>query len=526
MKLTRLAGWANGRKSLLVSAGAVVALGGGTAGQAFVRNIPIFATTTTTATRTTEPPPPADPWNRPDFIRYSCSDSFYLDGALATGSNNGKSWTNAWRSVGAVDWKSIGSDDCLLISGGSTSTTYSSALKVGTDGTNGHPVKILSGQDAGHNGVVIFNGVGIDAGGADYVTIDGEGADAASQHIRIANSGGGSVSQAVNPTWRYIELDGGSLSGTYGSGGLFDHLYLHNISDDAAITFAARNCLAGPTCNDPSITGYDKTILENSHVMVNNSPSNSGAGSDGVQGCPGCTYHANLFEGCPGCGPVNGRQHQDLIQSQAFWTKVYDNVFKDGADSSFDFDCGNNNVHPSHFLIYDNVFIKARGGSSIRFYNSCQSFDNIHIDSNTFIDHTASVSGYGNVNLNGFNAANPTVSNSEIQHNVFYNDDVSAAILIDPSSGFTAADWHVDYNNRSGGSGAFRIDGARYAQAHPLACTPSFVRYVEDTTPYSGTYATLTSGGYDLALAGRLHYSPKAPSGSASIGKALHCSRG
>ena len=433
----------------------------------------------TSACSAPPPPPPS-----PSFVTYSCAHSWYVDGALASGSNNGTSWANAWRTFANISWGSVAGGDCLYISGGSTSQTYSAALTVGTSGTNGHPVQILSGQDAGHNGIVIING-SITLNNMNYVTIDGEGSDASTQHIRVVNSGINAQS-TTNPVLRYIEGDGSNIGATYGSGGNFDHLYLHNISQDSAFVCAARS---GPS-------QYDNVIFQNSHVMVNNSPGGSGGGSDGLQGCVGLTVRNNLIEGNPS-GSVNATQHQDLVQMQQYYITISGNIFKDGADSALDYDCYNGS-DPNHFRIFNNQFIKNRGNGSIRVYSSgtpCTSFDNWHIDNNTFQDYTGT--GLADLTFYNFNA-NPTVTNSEIKNNVFYHD-TGGDVDIVASSGFTAANWNVDYNNLSGGSAGMDVDGASYTQPHPSTCTPAFTGYRPDTTALSQNYAQW--GGTDPSLA-------------------------
>ena len=104
--------------------------------------------------------------------------------------------------------------------------------------------------------------------------------------------------------------------------------------------------------------------------------------------------------------------------------------------------------------------------------------------------------GAGVVSFYAFNA-NPTVSNSEIENNIFYNDTDIDPIYIDSSSGFTPGDWHIDYNDRSGGSSTFHVDGSTYTQTHSVTCQPVFARYVKDTTPYSSSYQSL---GSDLSI--------------------------
>ena len=102
---------------------------------------------------------------------------WYVDGALGTGSNNGTSWANAWQTFAAITWASLGPDDTLYISGGTTSQTYNTALTVGAHtATNGHPLVITAGIDPGHNGVVIIDlalglGPGVDINGHTNTTV-------------------------------------------------------------------------------------------------------------------------------------------------------------------------------------------------------------------------------------------------------------------------------------------------------------------------------------------------------------------
>ncbi len=100
---------------------------------------------------------------------------WYVDNALATGSNNGTSWANAWRTIGAVVWGGAGvvAGDTLYLSGGTTSQTYTGSgsttiLTVGASGSSGLPITIRGGVDAGHTGTVIIDG---QSGGRDCIDI-------------------------------------------------------------------------------------------------------------------------------------------------------------------------------------------------------------------------------------------------------------------------------------------------------------------------------------------------------------------
>src|SRR5262249_22064593 len=105
------------------------------------------------------------------------------------------------------------------------------------------------------------------------------------------------------------------------------------------------------------------------------------------------------------------------------------------------------------------------------------SFDNIHIDNNTFLDHTCCVGPQ--VAISNYQVQ-PTVTSSEIQNNLFFHNTINQSILIATSSGFSASDWSIDYNVLSG-STSLDVDGTSpYAQAHGRSCTPVFVNYLVD----------------------------------------------
>lgn len=102
--------------------------------------------------------------------------TWYVDNA-ATGSGNGTSWTNAWKSFSAIAWTSIKPGDTLYISGGSTSKTYKEKLSIGVNGTDSSPIYIKPGQTSPHNGVVTITNTGSNAGiyiaNRSHIVVDG-----------------------------------------------------------------------------------------------------------------------------------------------------------------------------------------------------------------------------------------------------------------------------------------------------------------------------------------------------------------
>lgn len=99
--------------------------------------------------------------------------SWYFDNA-ASGANNGTSWTDAWQNTNSLNWDSVLPGDTLYISGGSTTKIYTESIICRKSGTNGGWITLKIGQDAGHNGVAVFDGVLLSPGPyVEYVAIDG-----------------------------------------------------------------------------------------------------------------------------------------------------------------------------------------------------------------------------------------------------------------------------------------------------------------------------------------------------------------
>jgi hypothetical protein len=94
--------------------------------------------------------------------------TWYVDNT-ATGSNDGTSWANAWKSIAAIAGVSAG--DTVYFSGGPTASSQTYMVPTGgwtpAGGTAGHPITYQTAQDSSHNGNVILT-----AGGNEFLIVN------------------------------------------------------------------------------------------------------------------------------------------------------------------------------------------------------------------------------------------------------------------------------------------------------------------------------------------------------------------
>src|SRR5215472_14707837 len=165
---------------------------------------------------------------------------WYVDSA-ATGTHNGTSWANAWTSLSQISGVSAG--DTVYISGGPTvgSETYSVSSWKPAGGSAGLPITYRVGQDAAHNGTVIFSGTGTWFGGANNAVISGDAGDGAMHFVCIGYSMGAAVNGDSNLRITYVNLGNNLSSGVEGQGVNnleLDHFYAY-ISDTNADHFVS-----------------------------------------------------------------------------------------------------------------------------------------------------------------------------------------------------------------------------------------------------------------------------------------------
>ncbi len=357
----------------------------------------------------------------------------------ATGSNNGTSWSNAWRSFSAVVWGSAGvrAGDTLFLSGGTTGRVYTTTLTVGASGTAASRIFIRPGQDAGHNGPVIWdfdalgdsgNGSAISMNGRDYITIDG-GMNGA-RHFVIRN-----LRNVLN------EFAGIAIAADNSRGLVVSNVQILNVNNALKAWFATEyeigdNVFQGRGDAVVSLvaSGGSSAVNRFHHnrveILFNTAtpPGGSGglyAGPDGLQCGGNISIYNNIFK-VTRTTVYTSAQHPDSIQTVGDDVRIYNNEFINVGDSAIDRGLYADQT-PSEIWIYNNVFRIVDACDTypeyIRLYagsggGSLVSLNNFKVLNNLFVDN---VNNYYPIRLNSFNNAAATGSGNEIRNNIFCN---------------------------------------------------------------------------------------------------------
>ena len=205
----------------------------------------------------------------------------------ANGSNNGTSWTNAWTSLGAINWASIGIGDDIYISGGTDSTVYYETLYPNIKGNTVNWSIITTGafspSPSGHSGKVIIDGSNQARDGI-YMRNGGSGKPS---YLRIKGITFRNVARGVDANFDEAHV-----------GLAFDSLRFENHADRAIIFESVLSF------------GVDSIFVENCYML---SDDLSGAESDGMffKGTSRNFIHNNWVR-VRNQDPV---QHVDALQS-------------------------------------------------------------------------------------------------------------------------------------------------------------------------------------------------------------------
>jgi hypothetical protein len=343
----------------------------------------------------------------------------YVDSASpCSGSGcDGTSWAKAWKGVSSITGLSAG--DYVYFSGGTVSKTYSQGEWAPIAGAAGKPITYKVGQDAGHNGIVIFSNSGSgswwiygcdpnnNGGPFNYVTIDGN--VNGQNRIKVTGFGTGVYADDVTgSTIRYVNIT--SQIRMYGSRQIeLDHLniYLDNGGDRAILGIGG----GGSGLGDSRI--HDCTFNLAYQHDVN---SQGGNGDDGIANVANVDIYNNRFIGR--LEPYTANQHQDGIQSVEN-SRIFNNYFENMANYQIYgefFGSGGNLQIYNNIINYADPALTEQPSVGIAIGSSASGVT----ISNIIIANNLVIGGGRGISLGG-GYPNTLVSGSYVVNNIVYN---------------------------------------------------------------------------------------------------------
>jgi len=235
----------------------------------------------------------------------------------ASGSNNGTSWTNAWKSFSNINWSSIKPGDYIYISGGTDSLVYSAPLQPNCSGNTVNWITITTGKyspsPSGHSGRVIIDG------------------NNHSQSAILFHDGSGS-----NPS--YITIKGIETRNVYS--GVYANVdnFHRGIKIDSCMIYGFYSAGIRLETGEVGYQNMDSVFIENCRIV---SPNYIEGESDGIQvkGASRVFIHNNYIR----IKNQHPTQHVDAIQGYL----------------------GNGFVITNNILINDSVYSPEGGGIPI-----------------------------------------------------------------------------------------------------------------------------------------------------------------
>ena len=274
--------------------------------------------------------------------------AWYVD-STATGSHNGTSWANAWASLSQISGVSAG--DTVYLSGGASgsSQTYPVSNWKPGGGNSSAPITYQIGQDAAHNGTVVFSGSSLWLTAPSYAVISGNAGDGQQHFVCQGYSQGANINGTTGLHLAYLNL--GSSAGSLSDG----------LDGQGVSQFELDHCyayLTGPTTDHFMSVGFNGTtwhqnLIHDNAVYVPHQSGASGDGADGFQlGGVGYSLYNNLVVGYD--TSYTGGQHQDGWQST-------------GPDSYLEF-YGNTFVNIGNYALFADAYWG--GFNHVRVYNN------------------------------------------------------------------------------------------------------------------------------------------------------------
>ena len=394
----------------------------------------------------------------------SASASIWYVDNKATGANNGTSWAGAWTSITSAS-ASVKAGDTVYISGGpsGSSQTYSMGSWSPTGGSAASPVTYQIGQDAAHNGTVIFSST---SGGAYWVNsglanvvISGDAGDG-SMHFSITGYGAiGNGANFNNVRIAYVNF-GQIASGIDFNPATaieFDHNYVYMTA--AADHFWYARFVA---------SAYDVNKAHDNTIYVPHQNGNAGMGADGFQwNGDGYSIYNNMVIGYNASSYTVG-QHQDGWQptgggsgtasggsysSDAQYIKVYGNTMVNLGNSGFF--PGVTYGGYNHMRIYNNIIMldstcvsgSPEGISAINNQPGTADYLDVVVANNLVIDLNDALSSEWAIWVGVYDGPGESVNGSGVvANNVTINaNNITASAT---SGGFTTTD-NIAFNTAS-----------------------------------------------------------------------------
>lgn len=293
-------------------------------------------------------------------LSVSSAATYYIDGNLMTGANDGSSWANAKQSL-SFSGISLVAGDTVYISGGASglTATYNmtgefTSLSGYKSGTAGNPITYKIGQDSAHNGTAIFHRSTYGSQWLfkpTYVTFSGDAGDG-QMHFKLENFALGSnhttSPQAEEVHLTYINFGELNRLGVFNPVRSLevDHCYAKMISTSlASIVYA-------------SVQGddaYGNTSFHHNTLLVPYDTALDGWGSDCFQVVgKGYDIYNNTVSGYA-LASARG-DHQDGWQAgSGSYIRIYNNRFTNIQNYALYAEPANGAY--SHVRIHDNIAV-------------------------------------------------------------------------------------------------------------------------------------------------------------------------
>ncbi len=398
------------------------------------------------------------------FTSTAQAASWYVDNSV--GSNgNGISWATAWKNISNISWGSVNAGDIVYISGGSSSQTYNEALGTLKSGNVGNPITISTGQEAGHNGTVIFNGSGILnwlSGSFSNITITGNVGGA--NHMTVQNftwyrwyTSGSGVTVA-NDTIRYVNFPNMGCAIHFSNGTSinnieFDHCMLQKLDDGAG---GCNDVIYGLEGSAWNTCAYGRHRIHDCSIYV---PGSGAFGDDGIKWGCGIDFYNNYVKYV--IGAYANSQHADMFQLNESYYRIYNNTFEDIGESIVYHDSFGGGDNVTGLLFYNNIVGNshqpqsdvARALDLIPESTGPTTFTDFIVANNTFVDWTQGV-----FLIREQNAASYT--NCYIKNNIYKNVTITTHVLdagVSTSNNTTGNPLFTNYSQYAVGTNNFHL---------------------------------------------------------------------